>query len=101
MTPIEKLKQLEQAATPGPWQTRFLFRAMESARRDPKLLTGGDGSRDWADSELMETLRNLATELIGLWEAANAEVDSPEGISPGLLRAIDALNAAAEKEVQE
>jgi len=39
--------------TPGPWQTRFLYRMIRAARETPGLLMGSPPENDWADARLM------------------------------------------------
>jgi hypothetical protein len=74
MTPLDRLRELEAKATPGPW--------VDGHRPD------GDGLVNFsthpthspeyrANLQLVEALRNLAPELIRLWEACEAWENDP------------------------
>ena len=75
MTPIERLKEIEEKATPGPWieghhngkPIRMIVRR-GYLNTDPVEL---DESR--ANLLIQQHLRNLAHELIALWEAVEKE----------------------------
>lgn len=87
---IEKLKALEAAATPRPWEG---VKHLDDVHTTTMYLSK-------EDTYLADTLRNLAPELIALWEAQLAwkECD-PDGPCKERLEAIDAaldaLNAKA------
>jgi len=55
MTPdLDAIKARLAAATPGPWETRFLHRVWMRAREEPGNLMFGTGpTQDWADCDLM------------------------------------------------
>lgn len=62
LTPAEldTLLEAARAATRGPWQTRFIHRLFQSARRDPDLSMYTAPDQDWPDSEFI-ALANPAT----------------------------------------
>lgn len=66
MTPDEltALQQLCDAATPGPWQTRFLYRSFQAARATATLVTDTPDSQDWPDCEFIAAAREAVPRLI-------------------------------------
>lgn len=101
MSPIEKLQELLAKATPAPWGTDEDGVTCPPDRPDQApFYVEFEGAKD-ADSQLVAALRNLAPEMMALWEAANsAETDSQSEmlghctqLSPDFHAAIAALNA--------
>jgi hypothetical protein len=100
---IEELKELEAKATPGPWEARWngtLGRASITAGKPISLQAEvhrcGYGNQP-PEAELIVILRNLAPELMALWEAVNQQQAARAGRSchSVIRRAIDALNKKA------
>lgn len=56
---LAKLIELQAAATPGPWQARFLHRVFDSARNDPINLFGTEPEQDLFDCQFMAAARNF------------------------------------------
>lgn len=54
---VAEIEARWRAATPGPWQTRFIYRLFESARRDPINLFGSGPEQDWPDSVFIASAR--------------------------------------------
>lgn len=52
MTRNDEIRARLEAATPGPWVTRFIYRLFKAARKDPNTILG-DPERDWANAELI------------------------------------------------
>ena len=82
---IDELKELERKATPGPWETCFetegcfaeetVMKAMSLDGADAQVIGTGwyDGYHTVLredDGGLIAALRNLAPELLALWEAS-------------------------------
>lgn len=97
MSTIERLKQLEAGATPGPWYYRdsdesicdiddnILFPGWSN----PKL-QGPDN--DWSDVLLVTQMRNALPKLLAVVEAARWQLmDNPEETQKGLEDALAAL----------
>ena len=119
MTPLERLKELNEKATPGPWESRAHEGIDEGCRCMSCWHTDGgdiDAPLEWesltrkcghcselilgsVDSELIAATRNLLPELIALWEAVNEWTGSWEGSAEEetLIEAKIALNARAEE----
>lgn len=89
----EAILDRERSATPGPWETRFLYRAWKCWRkhaREDGLLCENNEEADWPDSafmahartdipDLLETCEHLERRIAGL-EAQLAQVHGlPEG----------------------
>jgi hypothetical protein len=72
-TLAQQLRALLAKATPGPWQTRFLWRTCEAARKDPSLLFVSPPAQDWPDCELVEFLVNHANEFAALLTSGTPE----------------------------
>lgn len=70
MSKLDELEKLSKAATPGPWQTRFMYRSLSSARKDSSLLIETPASQDWTDAELIAAMRNNIEALIKVARAA-------------------------------
>jgi len=68
---IKEGKEAEAKATPGPWETRFLHRAFQSARKDPGLTFHNPSESDWPDAKFIALARNNFGPLL---EAYQAEV---------------------------
>lgn len=112
MNPIEQLRALEATATPGPWETKIIQDADDGSWspfppcHDPEDFWE-DCDEDQADSlaqasavkdcELIDALRNLAPELLDLWEAVQDQRDNgnTNDLRPDLFPALAALNAKA------
>lgn len=85
--PVIEARELLAKATPAPWQTRFVYRLFESARRDPINIFGTPQEQDWKDSELIarapELLKTLCDEfdhrtkalrmMVELWDAEHPD----------------------------
>ncbi len=93
MTTIEKLKVLEAAADPAPWHDD-IYGLVAADGKDAIYYEGVSPE----NLTLVEVLRNLAPELIALWEAANilnGDCATFTGDTPRVLVALNALNAKA------
>lgn len=115
MTPIERLKELHEKATPGPWLTAGEDKAFVYAldcgtnRFWAPIQSAGPNRADRKEIEavagLMVATRNLLPELIALWEAVNVGLESASGKSDrdllayleGLEKGVVALNSRAEE----
>ena len=80
MNTLERLKELQAAATPGPWEidtTRSCPEIRTSVRRVAKALyhEGSEDSEVEANAELIVTLHNALPDLIEVVEAIKAERD--------------------------
>ncbi len=76
--------------TPGPWQTRFLYRMFRRVRESPGDLFFETGpENDWEDSELMAASPDYHA-------AASVILASPEG-SDERAKGIEMLRAAQAK----
>lgn len=76
---IAGLRELERKATPGPWQTRFLYRSSRAVRDNAAalgLMLGPD--RDWADAELTAEVRNALPALLDELERLQERVKELE-----------------------
>lgn len=56
---LKTLIELQEKATPGFWQARFLQRVWESARKDPINLFGTGPEQDKVDCEFIAAARNF------------------------------------------
>jgi len=102
MNPIESLRYLDAHATPAPWEEGnangkcIVFQA-----RDGYHFPGGLTLYRRANLLLTEGLRNLAPEILALWEASNAFREAARGTAMDVLDAsrahADALHALNEK----
>ena len=71
---LEKLKELESKATPGPWKGRELicFGIGQATGPEHELTSKMQPPYPWYfDAALIYRLRNLAPELLALWEEEN------------------------------
>lgn len=105
----DEIARLDVAATPAPWQSRFIYRALSSTRRHARRLGLsflGDGSKDWTDSDLCARYRTLAPEAARrlrerddeLKEIATAlDLGPGELIEGEILEAIEALQEQARR----
>ena len=79
-----RLAELLEGTTPGPWQTRFIYRLLKRVRESPgDLLIGGKTEDDWKDAKLMASapeLVNLTSLLVdrALRHTAACGVNHPE-----------------------
>ena len=119
MTPLERLKELNEKATPGPWLSQE-HEGIDDGCRCMSCwhLDGGDvdslnGNNSLTrkckhcsemilnkeDADVIAATRNLLPELIALWEAVNEWTGSWEGSAEEetLIEAKIALNARAEE----
>lgn len=110
MTPIEKLKALESAATPGLWQqttsgdAHWLREVRDSENRGLAWCGHSHLASAHGDARFITIFRNLVPHFIVLKEAVDAyrkSVDSADRAAclMGILAADDALNAALKKEL--
>lgn len=90
---IEKAEKLDRDATPGPWQTRFLFRVLDAVRRHARrlgLLLSDEPGQDWNDAafcaESRTLLPALAAELRKLTAALVAAEDTAKSYLATSLR---------------
>ena len=119
MTPLERLKELNEKATPGPWLSQEHEGIDDGCRcmscwhldgGDVDSLHGNDSLTrkckhcsemilDKDDADLIAATRNLLPELLALWEAVNEWTGSWEGSAEEetLIEAKIALNARAEE----
>jgi hypothetical protein len=109
---LASLRRLHEQATPGPWQTRFMYRALQAARKDAELMFGTAPESDWPDAEFIAAARNalpgLLERLRRLEEAVDAAIpatDADDGPGPYVggiriedVRALRAARAAAKGE---
>jgi hypothetical protein len=108
---IEKLRFLDRGAQKGPWaafsttKTRCAFGTNHGSMSFFYMTLPGEvwSEIDTNNVYLIKHLRNLAPELLALWEACNTWVDGPDAMTPegiksadkALSQVIDALNAKA------
>ena len=119
MTPLERLKELNEKATPGPWLSQEHEGIDDGCRcmscwhldgGDVDSLHGNDSLTrkckhcsemilDKDDADLIAATRNLLPELLALWEAVNEWTGSWEGSAEEetLIEAKVALNARADE----
>ena len=119
MTPLERLKELNEKATHGPWESRAHEGIDEGCRCMSCWHTDGgdiDAPLEWesltrkcghcselilgsVDSELIAATRNLLPELIALWEAVGESFDPEYGLHDieSVGNAMNALDARAEE----
>lgn len=64
-----------EAATPGPWQTRFINRLFQSARKDPATLMLNQ-AQDWPDSEFIAAARTDLPAALDALDAKDAEIEA-------------------------
>lgn len=105
MTPLERLKELNEKATPGPWTLgkgiytiRPTYRDRMVARTRIAGTIHYSDEEDAANAEFIAATRNLLPELIALWEEANRV--HPELIEDGfgmMSEVLDALNSRADE----
>lgn len=100
MTFPEKLRVLDQAATPRPWMiTTYAGGLSFGGRRRAYKGTHPEYGEPWpvprieADHDLLVFLRNAAPELVAVLEAVDYELDWCGDQGTGLVQALDALNA--------
>lgn len=93
MEHIQRLRLLHKFATPAPWST-------EAGAGYMPLMMGKTeiGRLDHTDIHLVIALRNLAPELIALWEAAKGEGKHQDGLLwiDGIDEALAKLNDKAD-----
>jgi len=107
------MKLLEAAASPAPWRPNTIHETEGEGAwgcgplcepvsdEDLERVDSGDWDQDAQeelaeqDADLIATLRNLAPELIGLWEAVNA-TRFDHGLCVSVLKALANLNAKAD-----
>lgn len=94
MNTIERLKELDAKATPGPWQTRFIYRAYSAGRDLPDLEYGTKPEQDWPDCELIAEMRNALPELLAQGEILAALAKSHEA-QMEYIRKLEAVAEAA------
>lgn len=100
---VEDFKTLESRATPGPWKGRELVchgqgQATGPAHEIPDDIRTASVLPWTADCRLIALLRNLAPELLELWDAVAKQQAAPEGRkchSTTLCKAFDALEKKA------
>lgn len=63
-------KRVSEAATPRPWQTRFLYRQIRAARSYEGLHHQTDADNDWHDADFTAHARNNGDQLVRMVEAA-------------------------------
>ncbi len=74
---IARARELDAAATTGPWQTRFLYRALTVVRRfaDPfGILFMADSRQDWADAEFCAETRTLLPALVEIADGQDRQI---------------------------
>ncbi len=64
MTTIQKMKKLCEAATDGPWETRFIYRVWDAARKDSTVMFGTTPKQEWKDAEFIAEARSFVPEAI-------------------------------------
>ena len=65
MIDLDTLEKLAKAATPGPWQTRFVWRSLDAARKTQDLLSNTLPTQDWPDAQFISALNpQVVLELI-------------------------------------
>ena len=79
LTPAElaEIREREQAATAGPWQTRFIFRVVNTMRRFANrfsLMMQGNTGSDWSDAEFTAHAREDVPRLLATIEAQAGEI---------------------------
>lgn len=100
------LKKLEESATPGPWKPEIgqgeddygwgaITPYHESTEEDEDDEDTPAAQAAMADAKLISSLRNLAPELIALWEAVALLHGEHYDCSCPICRALDALNKKA------
>ena len=121
MTPLERLKELNEKATHGPWLSQEHEGIDDGCRcmscwhldgGDVDSLHGNDSLTrkckhcsemilDKDDADLIAATRNLLPELLALWEAADEyfwkDAAYPGASTQALFDALDALNARADE----
>jgi hypothetical protein len=74
---VEEIRQRAEKATPGPWETRFMYRMWHAVRTNARslglLLQSKDN--DWADSDFTAHARTDVPALVTSHEALRAEVE--------------------------
>ena len=97
----ERAEKLDRNATPGPWQTRFLFRVIAAVRRHARrlgLLLSDEPGQDWNDAafcaESRTLLPALAAELRKLTAALVAAEDTAKSYLATSLRLARERDAA-------
>lgn len=90
MNPIEKLKALEVASTPGPWTPTAAGSLIEAeGEHFPVAKVYGYGrfnrahSQVKANGHMISALRNLAPEILAVLEAVGELVGNHDNTSPG------------------
>ena len=46
-----------EKATPGPWQARFIWRALNEARKSHDIIPNTEPEQDWPDAEFIASAR--------------------------------------------
>lgn len=97
---IAKLRELAEKATPGPWQTRFIFRVFAAVRTRAHqfgLLMQGSKESDWKDAEFIAASRTAIPELLRRLDVATEALEMIAG--DGVERSSEDARAAL-KEIQ-
>lgn len=105
MTPLEKLKKLENGAAPGPWRVKDLKWVYSDCPCCGEIAEcmqfGAAEMPSCYHTELFVALRNLAPELIALWEACTEVYGEPGDdyaqYESHIPSALHALNAKAKE----
>ena len=97
---IEKLKAMEQSATPSPWKViDYVHLTSDNA----KWCLYSEGPEMCEDLDFIIAMRHIAPELIALWETAQAKADRTGSTymfvsgNGDIMDALAALNAKAEE----
>ena len=113
---VQEIETRLKAATPGPWQTRFILRMFKSAREDSTLHIETDQAQDWPDSDLIAHAPEDLAALLAEVTLARRVVEAAERLTQGtqmvdphgvkvvfedLRRMVDALTAYTAQQPKE
>lgn len=71
---IDEIKARVAAATPGPWQTRFVYNMFRAVRNAPDLYQNTEPSQDWADADFVAYCADDVPDLLAEVERLRAGV---------------------------
>lgn len=89
---LDEQKAICDKATPGPWQTRFMYRMFQSARLDPSTLFDTKPEDDWKDADFCTTARTEWPKLIEEHRKALDEIERLRNENRSLEIQLDAAN---------